>query len=158
MHNRVVILSCVLFALLVAGMFYFAHLKQQEMSVDVVDQSEPVVEEEYGDIMRIDAKHFYIDGTHTIVGEILMPTPCDLLQSDVAVRESYPEQVMIDFSVVNNADACMQVITPARFQVSAMASEAATFHAHFRGRDVVLNLIPAAEGETPDEFELYLKG
>ena len=87
-----------------------------------------------------------------------MPTPCDLLESSAVVAESFPEQIMIDFSVLNNAEFCSQVITPQRFKVTAPASEKATFSAKFMGRDVELNLIPAEPGEVPDDFELFIKG
>lgn len=87
-----------------------------------------------------------------------MPTPCDLLESSARVAESFPEQIMINFSVINNADFCAQVVTAQRFKVSATASPEATFSAQFMGRPVELNLIPAGAGETPDAFELFIKG
>lgn len=87
-----------------------------------------------------------------------MPTPCDLLESSSRVMESYPEQVAIDFNVINTADVCAQVVTEQRFMTSFTASEAATIRAMFMGRAIELNLIPAAEGETPEDFELYIKG
>lgn len=141
-------------------MFTFAFLKKNELQNDVEttqgSDSEPEVL--YASISRVDAKHFYSDGLHTLVGEIAMPTPCDLLQSDVLIAESYPEQVTIDFSVINNADFCAQVVTPQRFKVEAQASEKATFSARLEGRVIELNRIPATEGESPDDFELFIKG
>src|SRR5690606_21725381 len=95
----------------------------------------------YAGITHINAKHFYENGVHTLVGEIPMPTPCDLLEADALVAESMPEQVTVDFMVVNNADFCAQVITPQRFKVSSSASEAAVFRATFAGREVTLNLL-----------------
>lgn len=162
-HNHAVLISVLVFMLLVVGMFGFAYLKNAEKEMTVTDQTDTSDtntpdDDRYGYIERIDGKHFYIDGVHTIVGEIPMPTPCDLLDSKVIVAESFPEQVTLDFSVINNADTCTQVITPARFKVSAEVSENATFSARFNGRSVELNLVPAAEGETPDEFELFIKG
>jgi hypothetical protein len=139
-------------------MFTFAYLKKKEM-VEVAPQA-AVPEEKvaYAEITRIEAKHFFIDGVHTLVGEIPMPTPCDLLEATSRVAESMPEQVTVDFTVINNAEFCAQVITGQRFKVSTTASEGATFTATFMGRPVELNLIPAAPGETPDDFELFIKG
>ena len=74
------------------------------------------------------------------------------------VAESYPEQITINFTVLNNADTCAQVMTEQRFMVEVTASEEATFSATLEGRPVELNLVPAAEGETPEDFELYYKG
>jgi len=162
MSQKSIILIVVLFALIVAGMFIFAHLKkgelEQNQQLPVIDQT-PVVEEvPYPDITRVDAKHYFEDNIHTLVGEINMPTPCDLLQAEAVVMESFPEQVRIDFDVINNADVCAQVVTPQRFKVEAVASEEATFSAVFMGRDIELNLIPATEGESPEDFEIFIKG
>lgn len=161
MHTRAIILSIVIFLLIVAGMFYFAYLSQKEQAAEaptVTDGAADVDVTPYDNITRVDATHFYIDGVHTIVGEFTMPTPCDLLESEAVVAESYPEQVMINFKVINNAEQCVQMITPARFKVSAPASAEATFSARLNGRPIELNLIEAAPGETPDNYELFIKG
>ena len=115
----------------------------------------------FGYITRIDAVQFYEDGTHVFVGEIDMPTPCDLLEADAVVMESFPEQIVLNFSVINHdADdmLCAQVITPQRFMVEVVASEEATVSAQFMGRSVELNLRESQPGETPDDFELFIKG
>lgn len=161
MENRTIALVVALFALIVVGMFTFAYLKNQELAEpappDEVTQEEEVAEPLYG-IERIEATRFYIDGVHTLVGEIDMPTPCDLLETNAVVMESFPEQVRVEFTVINTADMCAQVITPQRFMVSAEASEMAAFGATLNGVPVELNIVEAAPGETPEEFELYIKG
>ena len=158
MNRRSIILIVTLFVLVVVGMFSYAYIKKAETTTE-----EPVVtveEEEvmYPDINRITAKHYFIDGKHTFVGEVELPTPCDLLEVDSVVMESFPEQIQLNFNVINNAEACAQVITSQRFLVSAEASEEASVSATFMGRDIELNLVPASEGETPEEFELFIKG
>ena len=167
MEQRTIILIVALFVLIVVGMFTFAYLKRTEHAMAPLPSagttSTPMRGEEsptgpYANITRVTAKHFFEDGTHTFVGEIPMPTPCDLLEADALVRESMPEQVEIQFSVINNADTCAQVITPQRFSVSAEASEAATVSATLEGRPVELNLVPPADGESPENFEIYQKG
>ena len=160
MNQKAVIIVIALFILIVAGMFGFAYLKKAEVTNPPVDQTQEQQEGEvaYASITRITAKHFFIDGVHTLAGEIPMPTPCDLLETDARVMESFPEQVIVDFTVVNNAEFCAQQVTPARFKVTVTASENASFKATFMGRDVELNLIPPAEGETPEDFELFIKG
>ena len=159
MHKRAILMTIILFALIVVGMFVFAFLKKQEMQTQSPSQSSDVTTETpYDDITRIDATHFYIDGVHTLVGEIPMPTPCDLLESSATVAESFPEQITLDFQVINNADFCADIVTPQRFKVSAEASDEATFTALFENRVVELNLKEAAPGETPDDFEIFIKG
>ncbi len=157
MDKRSIILVVSLFVLIIAGMFTFAYIK----STEIVETPTPVVEEvevPYANVTRITAKHFFEDGVHTFVGELELPTPCDLLEANALVMESFPEQILLDFTVINNAEMCAQVITTQRFMVEASASEEATTAARFMGRTVELNLVPAAEGETPEEFELFIKG
>jgi len=162
MSQKSIILIVTLFVLIVGGMFMYAHLKQTELQqVAPMDENQKSVETEtvpYADITRIDAKHYFVNGTHTLAGEINFPTPCDLLEAEAIVMESYPEQVVIDFNVINNAEVCAQVVTAQRFKVEAVASSEATFTARFMGRDIELNLIPAAEGEVPEDFEVFIKG
>ncbi len=157
MSQRAIILTVVLFGLVVAGMFAFTYYKKQGMEQAVPPE---VVEDVvlYPQVTRITAKQFYIDGEHTLVGEVELPTPCDLLSADARVMESFPEQVVIDFTVLNTAESCAQVVTSQRFKVNATASDQATFTATFMGRPVELNLVPAEPGETPDDFELFIKG
>jgi hypothetical protein len=158
MNQKTIVISVALFIIIVLGMFAFAYLKKAEVTPPVEETQQPQEEVAYASITRVTAKHFFIDGVHTIAGEIEMPTPCDLLEADARVMESFPEQVAIDFTVINSAEFCAQQVTPARFKVSATASENATFSATLMGRPVELNLVPAAEGETPDDFELFIKG
>jgi hypothetical protein len=149
-----------IFVLVVIGMFVFAYV--QRSRVNTAANEEPATstpQTPYDSITHVDAKHFYIDGTHTVAGEIEMPTPCDLLQATSSVDTGVtPQKATIDFSVINNAESCAQVVTPARFLVSFDADDDAAITATFMGRPIELNLIPAAEGETPEDFELYLKG
>lgn len=161
METKAIVIASITFLVVVCGLFGFTWYQKSLVTEQV---SEPVTvtpdqsEDSDSEMRRITAKHYYIDGVHTLVGEIEMPTPCDLLQHEVVVAESFPEQIMIDFTVLNNSENCIQVITSQRFMVEVPASEAVTISARYEGVPVILNLIPAAEGETPDEFELFIKG
>jgi hypothetical protein len=154
MNTRAVLIAGGLFVAIVLGMFAFAQYKKSLIQKEPAPEV-PVVEEE---AMRIDAKHFFIDGTHTIAGEIMMPTPCDLLETSAIVRESMPEQVTIAFEVVNNSEMCAQVVTAQRFKVDFAASEHASIDATYKGKPAILNLIPAGPGESPEDFEVFIKG
>lgn len=160
MNQKIIIVCIALFILIVVGMFAFAYIRKNEISETVTETKVQVDEGEvkYPSITRITAKHYYINGVHTLAGEIPLPTPCDLLEVTSAVKESAPEQVGLIFTVINNAEVCAEQITNQRFKVSAEAGQDATFSAIFMGRQVELNLVPAGEGETPDDFELYIKG
>ncbi len=159
MQSRTIILVVILLGAIVAGMFTYTFLAKEATAPSPEDTADTDTQnvDTYG-ITRIDAKHFYIDGVHTIVGEVPMPTPCDLLTYDSRVAESHPEQVTFAFGVKNDADTCAQVVTIQRFMVSATASNQATLQATFNGQPIELNLIEAEPGETPDDFELYIKG
>lgn len=153
-------MAIVLFALIIVGMFVFAFLKQSEINehvpateVSVLGTTTP---DTYASINRVDAKYFYGGGVHTIVGQIVMPTPCDLLNWSTSTIDA--QHLLVQFTVVNNAVTCDQTITPERFKASWNAPQNAVIGATFMGRTIDLNLVPAGLGETPDQFELFLKG
>ncbi len=159
MTQKTIAVIIVLFSIVIAGMFGFAFMKKTEISNEQpADHEQTQNDARYASITRIDGTHYYIDGVHTVVGEVPMPTPCDLLEANALIAESYPEQITLDFTVINNASFCDAQVTPQRFKVSATASEEALFQARFMGRDVELNLIPAAPGEVPEDFEIFIKG
>lgn len=157
-NNKKIIITVIIFFFVVAGMFALAFWERTSEDGPVGEVTEETDGGPYDAITTINAKHFFIDGEHTIAGEINMPTQCDLLNWNPIIMETDPEQVRIDFEIINNSDTCAQVVTPQRFKVSFKASEAAHITATLAGHPVTLNLIPPAQGETPDEFELFIKG
>lgn len=118
----------------------------------------PPAEEEIQDSgMRITAKHEFSDGTHIIAGEVSLPTPCHILTTESRVTNEGAD-VLISFESSTQAETCAQVITPARFKIEFEAREDVVFSALWNGEKAELNLVPVAEGETLDEFELFIKG
>jgi hypothetical protein len=106
----------------------------------------------------ITAKHAYKNGVHIIAGEIPLPTPCDILES-TAIASTDKKQVVVQFiSSVKSGEVCAQIITPARFKVTATAEKNAALTATLNGQTVSLNLIDAGPNENLDNFELYIKG
>ncbi len=159
MDKRTIVLAVILFIVLVLGMFIFAYLNQSAQPETVTTPpKEETAADPYLGITRIDAKHFFIDGVHTFAGEITLPTPCDLLNTSAQVMDSYPETIRLDFTVINQAEFCATLATTQRFLITTTASEEAEVKAFFMDREVLLNLIPPAPGETPDNFELFIKG
>jgi hypothetical protein len=159
---RIVYLFVTVLVLIIAGMFTFAYLKRAEIATPAPAAPEPMAPTTTVAVpfyaSRIDVKHFIEGTTHTFAGTVEMPTPCDLLSAQAIVQESLPEQIVIDFSVTNNAEACAQVITPQRFKVEATASREATVRGTWQGVPIEINLIPAAPGERPEDFEVFYKG
>lgn len=106
----------------------------------------------------VTAKHAFRNGEHIVAGEIPLPTPCHILEAS-AVASSDKKFVSLTLaSSVKTGEMCAQVITPARFKVSAKADKSATITAMLNGQPVVLNLIEAGPNEDLDAFELYIKG
>ncbi len=160
MKRHGIIAAIVIFVLIIAGMFVFAFLKKSELEKipeDTTTEVRPTTTP-YDSITRVDAKHFFIDGTHTVAGELMLPTTCDLLNWDSVIRETMPESITIDFTVINNDKSCEEATAPQKFLVSFDASDTATIDARLNGRKVELNLIPALPGEKPEDFELFIKG
>lgn len=156
MDQRSIVLVVILFVLVIAGMFGFAYLKRGEVNAPAPVAVEKV--DPYAYITRVDAKHFYIDGTHTFAGEFEMPSPCDLVEAKTQVSGLAPESVVLEFNVINTAEACAAVMTKQRFLMQANAAPDAVVTASFMGRTIDLNLIPAGPDETPNNFQLFIKG
>lgn len=159
MNQRALVVSAIVFIAIIIAMFGYAHLKRAELNrPPLVTPSVPVVPDEQ-ERLRINAVHFYSDGVHTVVGDVMMPTPCDLLTAEAAVMESMPETAVISLATVNNDDTCAQVQTLQRFRVDFAASPSASIRATLDGKDVTLNLRDAEPGVVPEKLEdLYFKG
>jgi hypothetical protein len=141
-------------------MFWYSYQKRGELAGQrTTDTTVLPTTTDDADPIRINAVHFFKDNAHTVVGELMMPTPCDLITSEVVVAESKPEQVRIALTKVNNAATCAQVLTPERFRVDFSASKEAVVTATLDGKEVILNLRDAEPGATPEKLEdLYFKG
>jgi len=160
--NRLLIGAVVIAAVLVLGFLYMQKSELDETaSGDVPPWSEAgaVGSSTSSEAERIiTAKHAYKAGKHTVVGEIEMPTPCHILDSH-ATPSSDGKKIFLELaSSVKTGDMCAQVITPARFKVTAVGAVDAVWSATYNGQAVKLNLIEAGPKEDLDNFELYIKG
>ena len=159
MTNKSIVFVCIGFLLVVFGLYGFTYIqKQKSLATDLMATTTVATTTDTYQINRIEAKHFFRNGVHTIVGEMTMPTPCDLLATKSRVAESMPEQITYDFSVINTTSDCEAKPTKQRFSVSAKASDQANLSATFRGAPVSLNMIEAGDEETPESYELFIKG
>lgn len=136
----------------------------QEMKAGTATETPDTQDTDEFTITRLDAKHFYTasEGVHTVAGEVVMPSPCDLLTWNAAILDDGPRAVLA-FDVINNADdedaaGCPQTPTPQRFKIGFAAPQDIEIQAMFKGKPIELNLVPAAEGENPADFELFIKG
>lgn len=100
----------------------------------------------------ITAKHAYQNGAHIVAGEIPLPSPCDILESN-ALPSSDKKQMLIQFAyTVRSGEKCSPDITPARFKVSAKADKNAVLSATLNGLPVTLNLIEAGPNENLNDL------
>jgi hypothetical protein len=66
-------------------------------------------------------------------GTFDLPNPCFDITPRVSIKESYPEQVEIDFGVVSNAVVCVEVIHTHAFDVMVPVSAAALVDMRING-------------------------
>ena len=162
MDKRQQVWAIIGFVVIVALLFGVSYYISQ--SSDELKTGESQIGDIDGDVnvdvprVTITAKHQYRNGTHIIAGEIEVPTPCHLLETNVIIKESFPEQVTVQFEVGTQAEICAQVITSARFKVEFKVSENARISGTLNGKPVILNLIEASSEEDLDKFELFIKG
>ena len=104
----------------------------------------------------ITAKHQFVDGIHTIVGMVTVPTPCHRVLADPYLLED-GVTVEVRFSTLLEGDACPAQTTEVPFRVTFEAPETVAITALWDGSPVRLNLVPVAAGEILDD-ELYIKG
>ncbi len=134
----------VLLLLGLAGMLLSVSSRFQVNEPDGNDQPvDNINDDEVIDIPKviIEASHQFIDGEHLIAGEIDLPTPCHRLIHDVLIRESYPEQVVVQLTTQSNSEICAQVIAPTKFEVRFQASPEAVISATFNGEPASFNFV-----------------
>ena len=145
-----IVTTLIVIIILIGGTWSWVKFyKSDEGDVPLVQNDEP--------IMDITAKHQFKDGKHIIAGEVNLPTPCYILDTEAVVAESYPEQVTLKFIATTQAEMCAQVITVDRFKVEFNASKDAVIKATWNGKPAKLNLIPAGTDEDLNNFEIFIK-
>lgn len=161
MQRQTIVLIVGLIVALIAGMFVFAYIKKAEYNRQLIEETQtPAAEDVTYDIVRIDAKHFYTmpQGVHTLAGELSMPTPCDLIDTNVVLVDD-KTRAIVSFGVINNSEGqCEKTQTQQRFKVGFEAPQDIAIEAYFMGKQVELNLVPAGPGENASDFELFIKG
>lgn len=161
MNNKVIIVIVIVVVLVFAGVFYYTTRDTSVQNDDDANQELPGDEDLN---QTVTAEHQFSDGVHTVVGEINLPTPCHVLDHEVEIRESFPEQVTISFTSESTAEVCAQVVTPAEFSVQFEASENARIDATLDGEPLNLSLRRVAPGQNVENGiddsteEVFIKG
>lgn len=159
--KNLIIVGVIVLALILLGISFSTGDRNPNSSTDSNLSGNATSSEIYAPD-RIDALHQFdpIESTHILAGQVNLPTPCHILDTEIIISESYPEQVTINFQTqVEDPDQmCAQVITSKSFKVTFSASEEASISAIFNGQDVELNLREVGADENLEEFEVYTKG
>jgi len=100
-------------------------------------------------VSSITSGHMYKGGLHNYTGSIMLPTPCYILSVDAMVKETFPEDVSIRFTITEDKknELCAQVVTEKKFRIIFQASKEAKVSATVNNIQVPLNI----EKETIDE-------
>ncbi len=155
---RIIISVFILFAIALIG---FGLYKSQRADVTASPQSEEFSEvpdeERYAEIVNV--KHQYKGGKHTYIGELNLPTPCHLIQSDVVRDETNIRKIEINFrSALEDNALCAQVITPRPFKVTFEAPEKITLTVMFDGRPIRFNIFEVPAEDNVEQFDINIKG
>ncbi len=153
-NNKYYWAGLVVAVIIIAGGAYY--YSQKTAPVDVDDDTATTTDKTRPEL--ITAKHQFKNGNHIIAGETNLPTICDLLNQNVSVAESFPEQVTLQFTTTNKDPNCLERVTPVRFRFDFGADEKATIKATWNGAPVELNLIPVGPDEDLTNFEVEVKG
>lgn len=148
-HIKLIGVVLALIVIIVGGIFVS---RSGEKEIVLIEDT-PVQNEES---IKIEAQHQFKDGKHILAGSIELPTPCHTLSQQIAIAESYPEQVTIELNSESAAEACIQVITEARFKIEFSAHEDASMQMLYNGKKVNLILTPATSDL--ENFSTFIKG
>lgn len=159
MNTRAIVGILVVLAFIIFGVTLYYSLAPEEEA----QAPEETATEEPADAFVpqvVNALHEFQDGTHTIAGEIDLPTPCDVLEAEATVeaRGQETDLATLQFRTINESEVCAQVVTPASFRVTFDAAENADITAVWNGQPVRLNLVEVESEENLDDFGEYFKG
>lgn len=137
-------LVAVLIAIIAAGVYFFVGdlsdvpvkdvVRNTDTSTDVASSTLHDERQDTSEYVRVE--HTYTNGTHTLTGEINLPTPCHTLTNSVMIAESFPEQVTVQFLTTTESEMCIQVVTPEPFSVSFKASQQASIRLTLNGESL----------------------
>jgi len=109
---------------------------------DVFSKTEDKNKKQTPVVNLITAVHSFKSGLHDYTGKIMLPNPCYILSVDAVVRESFPEDITIRFTIQEEKrdKVCAQVLTEKGFRIIFQASIEANVHAVVNDIPVQLNI------------------
>jgi len=123
-NTKLVIVLLVLLTLAIAAGVYYSW-----PSSDIPVVITPPVTEEPRAIdiatKTILVTHNYLNGEHIYEGRLDLQTPCDSIDYDAKIEETFPEKVLVSMRTVKSKQVCAQVITEKPFTVKYKAGPTA---------------------------------
>jgi hypothetical protein len=74
----------------------------------------------------IEVSFNYENGAYTYSGTIQTPTPCHTVETEQVIREVFPEDVDLKFTIQDSGEVCIEVIDLKEISGQITVSEAAT--------------------------------
>lgn len=137
--------------LLIGAGFYFSS-KTAEVTPVVGENEEDAIAP-----VTLDVKHQYINGTHTILGVVDLPTPCHSLQASQTLNKD-ATVATIALQSTSTAEVCAQVISPKTFKTQFTGPINMDIVATFNGKSLNLNIFEVPANADIHTFEIYTKG
>ena len=84
----------------------------------------------------VDLTFTYEDGKYLYSGTVQKPTPCDTIEVDAVIRESFPEQVTLAITTKPSDGICAQVISEETIEGEIAVSQQAVIEVTYNGKVV----------------------
>ncbi len=87
----------------------------------------------------VDMQFKYEGDVYKYSGTVEKPTPCHKIQTDIVIKESYPEQVDIKITTTASDQICVQVISEEEISGEIKVSEDAVIDIYLNGELIKAN-------------------
>lgn len=163
--NAAIMVSIVIVAVVVLGYLFIRPYWSSQKNLEGVDNVPSWTEAPAttssslpSEKIIITAKHQWKAGSHTIAGEVVVPSPCHLLESSSSASADGTKAFLEIRASIAPGESCSQTPTPLRFKVTQKGDKNTAWSATYNGMAATLNLIEAGPNEDLSNFELFIKG
>jgi len=144
-------------ALLVIAIFSIGAYLNNKNKQESLDQNrqEAINSEIQRPSITVNVKHQFVEGIHTFVGVLELPTPCDKISSKVVKEQG---ETIIDLVYASTSEICAQVITEKEFTVTFAGEVNENIIARLNGELVNLNIYEIDSKQNIYEVKIFNKG
>ena len=113
-----------------------------------------------GYVQSVNVRHQFKSGTHTYVGSIDLPTPCETLSTEILPVSPGSKTYTLKFTSTKTSEVCAQVITTKAFKTTLRGT--ADFKLDnfgtLNGKKIRLNAFEVRPDMDIDNYDIYFKG